>query len=106
MIDVSDGLLQDIGHLAAAGGVSMDVERARLEIPEPVQAVGAALGVDPMHLVLTGGDDYGLVATFPASVVLPESWRVIGRVFDGGEPGQVTVDGEPYGEGAGHQHFR
>ena len=106
MIDVSDGLLQDIGHLASAGGVSIDVERGRLEVPEPVQTVGAALGVDPMHLVLTGGDDYGLVATFPAGTALPDSWRPIGRVVDDGEPGHVTVDGEPYPEAAGHQHFR
>jgi thiamine-monophosphate kinase len=106
LIDVSDGLLQDIGHLASAGGVSIDVERERLDVPEPVQAVGAALGVDPMHLVLTGGDDYGLVAAFPAVTELPQSWRPIGRVGDGGEPGLVTVDGEPYPLAAGHQHFR
>ncbi len=105
MIDVSDGLLQDVGHLASAGGVSMDIETGRLEVPEPVQAVGSALGIDPMHLMLTGGDDYGLVATFPAGIVLPDSWQQIGRVVEG-EAGLVTVDGAPYPEAAGHQHFR
>jgi thiamine-monophosphate kinase len=106
MIDVSDGFLQDVGHLAAAGGVAIDVARERLEIPEPVRAVGAAMGVDPLHLVLTGGDDYGLVATFPPQVTLPDDWRPVGRVLEGGEPGQVTVDGEVYPDAAGHQHFR
>jgi thiamine-monophosphate kinase len=106
MIDVSDGFLQDVGHLAVAGGVAIEIERERLEVPEPVQAVGAALGVDPMHLVLTGGDDYGLVATFAAGTELPDTWRAVGRVLPAGEPGMVTVDGAPYPEGAGHQHFR
>jgi len=106
MIDVSDGFLQDLGHLASSGAVAIDVERDRLEIPEPLRAVGAAMGIDPTHLVLTGGDDYGLVATFPAGTELPASWREVGRVRPDGEPGVVTVDGEPYADAAGHQHFR
>ncbi len=109
MIDVSDGFLQDLGHIATASGVAVDVEKARFEVPEPLQAVGAALGVDPMRFVLTGGDDYGLIATFPAGVDLPDGWRVVGRVLDSGdgtETGMVTVDGEPYEDAGGHRHFR
>jgi thiamine-monophosphate kinase len=71
-----------------------------------LQTVGAALGTDPLRFVLTGGDDYGLVATFPPDVALPPAWRPIGRVVDGGEPGSVTVDGADYPEAAGHRHFR
>lgn len=109
MIDVSDGFLQDLGHLARASGVAVDVEKARFELPEPLQAVGAALGVDPMRFVLTGGDDYSLIATVPAGTDLPDEWRVVGQVVesgDGFEPGAVTVDGAPYEDPAGHQHFR
>lgn len=106
MIDVSDGFLQDIGHLAAAGGVAIDIESSRLDVPEPLQAVGAAMGVDPLRFVLTGGDDYGLVATFPPDVTLPESWRTVGRVLEPGDGAAVTVDGQTYPESAGHQHFR
>lgn len=105
MIDVSDGLLQDVGHIAAASRVAVNIEAGRLEVPDPLQAVGAALGVDPLRYCLTGGDDYSLVATFPADVALPEVWRPIGRVLDGGEPGAVTVDGAPYDDAGGHQHF-
>ena len=47
MIDVSDGLLGDLGHIAAASGVAIDVRTAAFEIPEPLQAVGAATNVDP-----------------------------------------------------------
>ncbi|MEJ7744819.1 MAG: thiamine-phosphate kinase [Nocardioidaceae bacterium] len=109
MIDVSDGFLQDLGHIATASRVAIDVEKDRFDLPEPLQAVGAALGVSPMRFVLTGGDDYGLIATFPASTALPDGWRVVGRVLESAaavEPGAVTVDGAPYEDPAGHQHFR
>lgn len=105
MIDVSDGFLQDLGHLAAQSGVAIDVQTERFDLPEALQTVGAALGVDPMRFVVTGGDDYGLVATFPAGTALPDSWREVGSVLDDGEPGVVTVDGVPYPDAAGHQHF-
>ncbi len=106
MIDVSDGLLQDLGHVALASSVSIDLRSATLEIPEPLQAVGAALGVDPVRFVLTGGDDYCLAATFPAGAELPAEWHEIGRVTDAGEAGVVTVDGTVPDYPGGHQHFR
>jgi len=106
MIDVSDGLLQDVGHLASASQVAIDLRSNQFEVGEPLQAVGAALSVDPLKFVLTGGDDYSLVATFPAGTKLAEQWREIGRVLDSGDQGAVTVDGAEYHDGSGHQHFR
>lgn len=102
MIDVSDGLVADVGHLAAASGVAVDVETAAFELAEPLQAVGAALGVDPMQFILGGGDDHALVATFPADVPLPDGWTRIGSVADGEG---VTVDGGAYEGPTGHRHF-
>jgi thiamine-monophosphate kinase len=102
MIDVSDGLVADVGHLAAASGVAVDVETSAFELAEPLQAVGAALGVDPMQFVLGGGDDHALVATFPAGVPLPDGWMRIGSVAAGEG---VTVDGAAYEGRTGHTHF-
>jgi thiamine-monophosphate kinase len=103
MIDVSDGLLADIGHIAEASEVAIDVSTGSLTVPESLQAVGAALGADPVRFVLTGGDDHAIVATFPADVDLPDGWTVIGIVAEGSG---VTVDEEEYEGPRGHAHFR
>ena len=101
MIDVSDGLLADAGHLAADSGVSIDVRTDALEIPEPLLAVAAATGADPVSFVLGGGEDHSLLATFPDGSV-PEGWAVIGTVAEGMG---VTVDGSPYDGDTGWTHF-
>ena len=115
MIDVSDGLLADLGHVAAASGVTIDVSSAALVPPDDDPLWRAALasrtdsGVSPgtrvLRWVLTGGEDHPLVATFPPAVALPPRWRVIGTVRSAGPDG-VTVDGMRYSGTAGWQHFR
>jgi thiamine-monophosphate kinase len=102
MTDVSDGLLSDLGHIARASGVAIDVDSAALEVAEPLQAVGAALGVEPVEFCLTGGDDHALVATFAEGAALPSGWTRIGTVREGSE---VTVDGAVHEGAGGHRHF-
>ncbi|WP_300680075.1 thiamine-phosphate kinase [Nocardioides sp.] len=106
MIDISDGLLSEAEHLAHASGVHLDIDTSALEIPEPFQAVGMALNVDPSTFVLSGGDDHALLATFPTWVPLPEGWIPIGTVAEAGELGaRVSVDGTAYDGPTGWTHF-
>ncbi|MGW5015691.1 thiamine-phosphate kinase [Micromonospora chalcea] len=80
MIDVSDGLLADLGHVAAASGVAVDLRREAFEVPRQMRDAAAALGVDPYTWILAGGDDHALAATFPPDAALPDGWRPVGRV--------------------------
>jgi thiamine-monophosphate kinase len=104
MIDVSDGLVQDAGHLAAASGVVVDLRTEALEVAAPVAEAAAAFNADPLVWVLTGGEDHALLATFPAGTALPEGFRAVGAVLTG-EPG-VLVDGSPYDGAGGFDHYR
>lgn len=102
MTDVSDGLLADLGHIATASGVGIDVDRDALDDDRAAVAAAAAqAGEDPWEWVLGGGEDHALVATFPGAV--PPGWRVIGRVLDG--PGVVLVDGAAWAGSRGWQSF-
>ncbi len=106
LIDVSDGLLADLSHIARSSGVVIDLDSSAFEIPEWVTTVADALGAEPLRYVLTGGDDYALVGTFGGEI--PEGWTRIGvaRHPDLGEEPSVLVDSAPYEGAQGHQHFR
>lgn len=109
MTDVSDGLLADVGHIASASGVRIDLSTAALRVDlDAVAAAAAALGGDPWEWVLGGGEDHALVATFRGT--LPTGWRSIGTVLDTAEAGaadgpDVTVDGAAWDGNAGWQSF-
>jgi thiamine-monophosphate kinase len=102
MIDVSDGLLADVGHLARASEVAVDIHTAALPLAAEVDRAAATLGVDPLRWLLTGGEDHALAAAFPADTGPPAGWVAIGVVHTGTG---VSIDGKASHGAAGWDHF-
>lgn len=102
MIDVSDGLVRDLGRVARASGLRVELSGSALA-GEADGALTLALGADEaLRQVLSGGEEHSLVATFPPGAV-PAGWRVLGACVEG-QPG-VLVDGsEPQVLGWDHFH--
>jgi thiamine-monophosphate kinase len=102
MTDVSDGLVADLGHIAQASGVGVDVSSAALAADrDAVAGAAEVVNADALAWVLGGGEDHALVATFSGSP--PAGWRVIGRVLDG--PARVLVDGDTWRGNPGWQSY-
>lgn len=106
MIDTSDGLLSEVGHIAAASTVAIDLSgQALMPAPELLD-VAAEVGVDAAEWVLAGGEDHALVATFPPGTVPPAPWRTIGEVVPADHGPRITIDGAPATTAAGWTSFR
>ncbi|GAA4807300.1 thiamine-phosphate kinase [Actinomycetospora chlora] len=105
MVDTSDGLLADLGHVAAASRVHIDLSSRLVPVADKLRDVASALGGDPLNWALTGGEDHALVATFPDEDVVPDGWVVCGQVRSGTG---VTVDADRWGGAGdpGYLHWR
>jgi thiamine-monophosphate kinase len=112
MIDVSDGLASDLGHLCDESRVGAEVEAARVPVSPELATHCAAHGMDATRLAISGGEDYVLLlAADPAiEAALAGSGvalRRIGRIVDAGRREIVHPDGsrEPLVP-TGWDHFR
>ena len=106
LIDVSDGLTADLGRLARDSNVAVVLESDALSDPT-VAEVAAALSLDPVTLVLSGGEDYALVATVPRDRPLL-GFRRIGRTCSDLAPGIWIAAGNAAPtrlEERGYDHF-
>lgn len=113
-IDVSDGLGMDAARLARASGVRLVLERDRLPVAAALGAFARRERLDPVELVLSGGDDYELFFTvasedFDALARRAASSAValtrIGRVEEGDGAVLSGPDGERDVSALGHDHF-
>jgi thiamine-monophosphate kinase len=111
MIDVSDGLLADLGHLCERSGVGIAVEAASVPVSEDLTEAADALEVDPLELALAGGEDYELAIAVPAALAAELVERIgwldtrctrIGAVVEGDG---VSVSGRDAGGPTGWDHF-
>lgn len=108
MLDVSDGLLRDASRLALASGVDVHLDAPAHAVPADLALLGDAADAvagDPQEWLLTGGEDHGLLATFPGPP--PAPFRAIGTVRAvQGDTRSVLVDGVVRPGAAGWDHFR
>jgi thiamine-monophosphate kinase len=103
MIDISDGLVADLGHIAAASSVRLELDSARLPGTGVLAAAAGQLGTDWRPWALAGGEDHAFAATFPEKTGVPAGWTMIGRAGPG--PAGILVDGQPWTGAGGWDHF-
>jgi thiamine-monophosphate kinase len=107
-MDVSDGLVADLGHICEASGLSATIEAAKVPLSKPARQL---LVEDPQRLltIMTGGEDYELLFTVPAEhsaelARLPVT--IIGRMEAGEGTNVVDAGGQRIETGkGGFQHF-
>jgi thiamine-monophosphate kinase len=111
-IDISDGLIADLGHVCAASKVGASVRVNTAPIHPQVQG---AFGKDALGLALTGGEDYELLFTagerimeqVRASIGAKRPVTVIGEITEGTGVVLLGDDGKPYHiDGHGWDHFQ
>jgi thiamine-monophosphate kinase len=89
MLDISDGLAADLGHLCERSGVGARLDEAALPIPEAAHVAAQLTGQNALDWALFGGEDYQLLFTAPPAAVpriMKSVWIATGT--------PVTVIGE------------
>jgi thiamine-monophosphate kinase len=88
-IDISDGAIADLGHICEASELGAVLEAERVPLAAGMAELARGLGLDPLLLALTGGEDYELIYTLPAAIADPCAGTRIGFMQDA--PGPVRV---------------
>jgi len=115
MIDISDGLLADLGHICEQSGCGAEITLSKLPISAPFQAYVAGKPVMPWHLAISGGEDYELCFTAPPcnhgaiqkiSKTAGIPLTVVGKVTNSRQVHAILPDGTNFQPSAsGYTHF-
>jgi thiamine-monophosphate kinase len=105
MIDISDGLLQDLGHILDKSNVGATVYLDKIPLSQPLKSMAERFHKDPFQFALTGGEDYELLFTSPESTI--SGYHCIGEIT---KEGRTIIDSEgralSFSEKGGYDHFR
>ena len=110
-IDVSDGLLRDLGHVCEESGVGARVLVEDIPISPEARRVAKDMGADPVEAAVAGGEDYELVVVADGEVMerlaATCALRVIGEIVPGEGVELVDRDGRRVAVGgSGYEHFK
>jgi len=117
LMDCSDGLATDLGHICRESGVRATIFLERLPLSAAVREAALALGRDPVDWATGGGEDYELLLTCEAAAASSLAagllsatgtpLTMIGEVASGApEIAWIGADGAPVPIRAGYEHFR
>ncbi|MGD8317926.1 MAG: AIR synthase-related protein, partial [Myxococcales bacterium] len=105
-VDVSDGCLQDLGHVCTASHVAATLFAHDIPKAPGYEATCVALGFNPLDLALAGGEDYELLFTAPASAGAASVATRIGEITEGTGIRVVDAQGRPIQVSrVGFRHF-
>jgi len=116
MIDISDGLVADLGHICRQSGVGAEIHEDSLPLSEALVNLADQYHLDPIEFALTGGEDYSLLVTVPDSntrqfeqLLVKETGTrpvAIGRITKANGVRCIRADGrERTLEASGYEHF-
>jgi thiamine-monophosphate kinase len=112
MIDISDGLGSEVGHICTASHVGAEILAASVPLHDEVRTAGHHLGVDPLEWAMGGGEDFELLFSIaPENIAQLRASGVscyeVGRITD--QPGSVLLmsgSGIAVPLSGGYDHFK
>jgi thiamine-monophosphate kinase len=89
MIDISDGLVADLGHICQTSGLGARIYQESIPLSEELKKLSTEVNFDAYELALYGGEDYKLLFTVPA-----EKASLLEEQFKDGQNGHLYPLGE------------